>query len=214
MFDNSQAASPLEQFTSAKTTAAIPIRHPAIRDALIQFSLDAAVRSIDYIESTSVGSEHVDLDVIIVQRESGRTLLDVIPARPLRDLEQEGLVLIALRELNIPTQRLTLEYLRREPRFSNSRLVWLYNRHRVPLDLRLGILNLLSDQHSMKLGDLLQSIKETGSRGSRAVMALACADLISLDLESQPLAPTTVVTLRAHLPDRVEGASFLTKKKT
>ncbi|TYO61486.1 hypothetical protein FXV83_38040 [Bradyrhizobium hipponense] len=196
MSENSQAASPPEHFTSAKTTAAIPIRHPAIRDALIQFSLDAAVRSIEYIESATVGSEVVDVDAIVVQGEGGRSLLDIIPARPLRDLEEEGLALMALGELNIPTRALTSEDLRREPRFSNSRLVWLYNRHHVPLDLRLGILKLLSEQPSMKLGDLLQGIKETGSRGSRAVMSLACADLISLDLESQPLGPNTMVTLR------------------
>lgn len=211
MLDN-KTASPPEQFTSAKTTAAIPISHPAIRDALIQFSLDAAVRSIDYIRGAIVGSEHVDVDAIVVQRESGRTLLDIIPARPLRDLEQEGLVLIAIRQLKIPTQALTLEDLHREPRFSNSRLVWLYNRHHVPLELRLGILKLLFEQQPMKLGQLLQDIQAPGSRGSRAVMALACANLISLDLDSQPLGPTTIVTLRSPLLDRVEPPVSYKKK--
>lgn len=86
MPESSQPESPPERFTSAKTTAAIPIRHPAIRDALIQFSLDAAVRSIEYIESATVGSEVVNVDAIVVQGEGGRSLLDIIPARPLRDL--------------------------------------------------------------------------------------------------------------------------------
>ncbi|SDJ30169.1 hypothetical protein SAMN05216338_104548 [Bradyrhizobium sp. Rc2d] len=63
MLDNKTASAP-EQFTSAKTTAAIPISHPAIRDALIQFSLDAAVRSIDYIGGAIVGSEHVDIGAV------------------------------------------------------------------------------------------------------------------------------------------------------
>jgi hypothetical protein len=197
MSDNSPIASAPEQFTSAKTTASVPIRHPAIRDALVQLSLDAAVRSIDYIASATVGLEQADLDAIVVQGESGRVLLDIIPARPIRDLEDEGLALIALGELNLPTWVLTSEDIRREPRSSNSRLVWLYNRHHVPLDLRMRILKLLSEHHSMKLGQLLQEIQETGSHGSRAIMALACADLIELDLESQPLGPKTIVRPRA-----------------
>lgn len=209
MFDNSQVAIPPEQFTSAKTSVAIPIRHPAIRDVLVQLSLDATIRSIDYIASASVGSDQVDLDAIVVQGESGRVLLDIIQARPIRDLEIEGLVLIALGELNLPTWVITSEDVRREPRFSNSRLVWLYNGHHVPLDLRFQILELLSER-PINLGQLLQGI-QGGSVGSRAVMALACADLIEIDLESQPLGPTTIVRSRASLP--IEPSSLIALKK-
>lgn len=206
MFDNGLAASPSEQFNSAKTTAPIPLPHPAIKEALIQLSLDASVRSIDYIPSVSVGVQEVDLDAIIVERESGRFVLDIIPARPIRDLEDEGLVLIALGELNLPTWAMTSEDLRREPRFSNSRLVWLYNRHRVPFELRMRILEVLSEHQSTQLAQLLQEV-QGGSRGSRAVMALACANLIEIDLVSQPLGPTTVVQSRAPAGVSLAGLS-------
>ncbi|MHC2467419.1 hypothetical protein [Bradyrhizobium embrapense] len=197
MFDKRLVASQPEQFTSTKTITAIPIRHPAIRDALVQLSLSSSIRSIDYIASATVGSEQVELDAIIVQGESGRVVLDIVPSRPIRDLEDEGLALIALGELNLPTLVITAEDLRREPRYSNSQLVWLYNRHQVQLHLRMRILKLLFQHHSMRLGQLLEEIEEAGSRGSRAIMALTCANLIELDLESQPLGPTTVVRLRA-----------------
>ncbi|WP_049802976.1 hypothetical protein [Bradyrhizobium japonicum] len=203
MSDNSQVRGP-EHFTSAKTTGAIPVRHPAIRDVLIQCSLNPAIRFIDYVESAVVGADEVDLDAIVVRGEGGSVLLDVIPARPLRDLEEEGLALIALGELNLPTQRLTSEDLMREPRYSNSKLVWLYNRHHVPLDLRMQIMTVLAGHPSMHLRKLLEEIQETRSRGSRAVMALACADVIELDLETQPLGPTTTVKSRGVLPVRVE----------
>jgi hypothetical protein len=196
MSDQNPVASVPEQFTSAKTSAAIPIRHPTIRDALIQLSLDASIRSIDYIASATVGAELVELDTIVVHGESGRVLLDIVPARQIRDLEDEGLALIALGELSLPTWAITSEDLRREPRYSNSRLVWLYNRHHVPLDLRIRILKVLSERHSMKLGQLLDEIQEIGSRGSRAIMALACGDLIELELKSQPLGPATLVKPR------------------
>jgi hypothetical protein len=106
-------------------------------------------------------------------------------------------VLIAIRQLKIPTQALTVEDLSREPRFSNSRLVWLYNRHHVPLALRLGIQKLLSERESRELGQI-QEIREPGFRGSRAIMAMACANLLLLDLEPQPLSPNTAVRLRDH----------------
>lgn len=198
MFDNGLPAHPPEQFNSAKTTTPIPLRHPMIKEALIQLSLDASVRSIDYIPSANVGAEDVELDAIIVERDSGRFLLDIVPARPIRDLEDEGLALIALSEFGLPTLAMTLESLRQEPRFSNSRLVWLYSRHCVPLELRIRVLEVLSERQSMKLGALLRQI-EGGSRGSRAVMALACANLIELDLSSQPLGPTTIVTPRGKI---------------
>lgn len=55
MFDNGLPAHPPEQFNSAKTTTPIPLRHPTIKEALIQLSLDSSVRSIDYIPSANVG---------------------------------------------------------------------------------------------------------------------------------------------------------------
>ena len=55
-------------FVSPKTTTGIPAPHPAIREALIQVSLNPEVRSIDYIASAVVASEQVDLGAIIVQR--------------------------------------------------------------------------------------------------------------------------------------------------
>lgn len=203
MYGNRQAASPPEQFTSAKTTAAIPIRHPAVRDALVQFSLSPAIRSIDYIPSAIVASELVDLGAIIVQGESDRVLIDIVEARPIRDLEDEGLALIAVGKLHLRTKVVTFKDLRREPRYTNSRSVWRYNKHHVALDLRIRILKLLLERQSMKLGQLLEEV-QAGPRGSQAVMALACSDLLELDLDSQPLGPTTFVRSRTPLPDRVE----------
>jgi hypothetical protein len=93
-------------FVSAKTVTSIPVRHSAVRDALIQSSLDPRVRSIGYVASAVVASQRVDLDAIVVQRDDGRFFLDVVPARRVRDLEQEGLALIALADLGVNTPSL------------------------------------------------------------------------------------------------------------
>ena len=184
-------------FVSAKTATAIPARHPALRDALIQASLDAPVRSIAYIPWASVAAEPVQLDAVIVHRDDGRFLLDVVPARRIRDLEQQATAQIALAELGLKPIVLSAEEIRREPRYANARLVWSYRETTVSVGLRMRILQLLLDEGPMRLGELLKDIRSERDPAP-AVMAFACSDLVYLDLVSQPLSPTTVVRYGAR----------------
>jgi hypothetical protein len=183
-------------FISGKTSAAIPARHPALRDALIQASLDPQVRSIAYVASTSVASEQVELDAVVIRRDDGRFLLDVVPARRIRGVEEKGLAQIALTELALKRIILTAEEIRREPRYTNARFVWSYREIPVPVGLRMRILQMLLDDGPMPLGELLKSICSDHDPAP-AVMALACADLVSLDLASHPLGPLTMARYRA-----------------
>jgi hypothetical protein len=182
-------------FVSAKAVTPIPVRHSAVRDALIQSSLDPRVRSIGYVASAVVASQRVDLDAIVVQRDDGHFFLDVVPARRVRDLEQEGLALIALGELGAKPWIINAKELWREPRCTNARFVWLYNGYSVPRQLRERILRALSAKGSMKLGELewtLRSVRDP----SHAVMSLVCADVLELDLTTQAIQLTTIVRAR------------------
>jgi hypothetical protein len=87
-----------DPFVSAKTATA-PVRHPALRDALIIASLDPQLRSIAYL--ASVASEQVERDAVIIQRDDGRFLLDVVPARRIRNVDEKGLGQIELTELGL-----------------------------------------------------------------------------------------------------------------
>jgi hypothetical protein len=183
-------------FISAKTIGAIPTRCALQFDALVQATLDAAVRSIEFVASVWVEGTQVELDAIVLGREDGRYLLDVVPARPLRDFEREGLVLIALDRLALPSIVLNEADIRREPYFANSRLVWSYRMHGVGIAMRLRILQALAEESPMPLAQLLNTVQ--GDRDpAPAVMALACADIVELDLKSLPLGPTTLVGSRA-----------------
>jgi hypothetical protein len=196
MFKRNPGAIGPDLLVSAKTATAIPARHPALRDALVQSSLDPAVRSISYFASTVVASEPVDLDAVVLQRDDGRYLLDVVPARKIRDIEAEGLALIAFSEQGLLTLTITAEDLKREPRYANSRLVWSYNGIVVPIGLRMNILQRLADDGPMQIGRLLKGVRSDRDP-TPAVLALACADLLELDLLSRPLGPTTMVGVRA-----------------
>jgi hypothetical protein len=88
-------------FISAKTTVAIPATCPLVRDALIQATLDPSVRTIEFLAQAWVDATPVDLNAIVIVRDDGSFVLDVVLARPVRDVEQEGLALIAYRPAGV-----------------------------------------------------------------------------------------------------------------
>ncbi|MCK1603465.1 hypothetical protein IVB02_18960 [Bradyrhizobium sp. 166] len=182
-------------FSSAKTATPIPARHPALREALVQASLDPAVRSILHVAAAPAGSAQVEVDATVLVSDDGRFHLDVVPARRVRDLDAEGLIQIALRELELQQLVVTAEALKAEPRRSNVRLVWSYKDRAVAVPLRLNILKVLADEGPMQLGTLLETIR-SGQDPSPGVMALACADALELDLLTGPLGPATLVRSR------------------
>ncbi|ABE62184.1 hypothetical protein Nham_1360 [Nitrobacter hamburgensis X14] len=183
-------------FVSAKTSTAIPARHPLVRDALVQASLDPQVRSLEFVPSAAVGATQVALNAIAVVRDDGRFHLDVVEARPVRDVESEGLALIALDRIGLAPLTLTAADIRREPRFANSKAVWAYRLHPVGIEMRMRVLTVLQEEGPLRLACLLKRIRATRDPAP-AVMALACSDLIEIDLISQPLGPTTIVGSRS-----------------
>ncbi|WP_407180410.1 DNA-directed RNA polymerase subunit omega [Bradyrhizobium sp. STM 3562] len=184
-------------FTSAKTPAPVPARHPALSEALIQASLDPAVRSILHVPTAPAGTAQVDVDVIILGKDDGRYALDVVAARRIRDIDEEGLVQIALRELGLQQLVVTAEDLKQEPRRSNCRQVWAYRNWQVALPLRLRILKALADDGPIELDRLLEMIRSDRDP-LMAIFALACADLLELDLTSGQIGPMTMVRSRVR----------------
>jgi hypothetical protein len=195
MLNKKTAQGRFTPFVSCKTLGQpIPVRHSAVQDALIQSSLDPRVRSIGYVASAVVAGQQVDLDAIVVQRDDGRFFLNVVPAQRVRDLEEVGLALIALRNLGLRQLTIDAKELHREPRCTNARFVWLYNGCSVPRELRERILRALSGKKQMQLGELERSVRSRDP--SHAVMSLVCADVLELDLTSQAIQQTTFVRAR------------------
>jgi hypothetical protein len=193
---HSRAAASGHLFVSAKTSTAIPAKNGLVRDALVEASLDPAVRSIDYLPSSRVASASVKLDAVIIARDDGRYVLDVVEARPLRDMDAEGLAQIALRDLGLTPLTMTRSDIQREPRFTNAKLVWQYRMHPVGISLRMRILGILGDDGPMTLARLLAAIRSDRDP-SPAILALACSDLIELDLITRPLSPETIARSRS-----------------
>lgn len=192
----SHTRSTASSFISAKTTTVIPAPSDLVRDSLVQATLDPAVRRIDFHAQALVDAKNVDLDAIGIIRDDGRFWLDVVEARRPRDVEHEKLASAAFAALGMAPLTLTAEDIRRQPRFANAGLVWSHHLAPVGLSMRMAVLQTLSDDGPMALSRLLSAV-----RGDRdpvpPVLAMACSDLIEIDLQSQPLGPETVVRARA-----------------
>jgi len=172
--------------------AAIPVRHPLLRDALVIASLDPTVRSIDYLPTARSSSGSTDVDAIVVERGAVRRFLDVIEARPRRSIARHLLVADALLEIGLLPWTMSEAEILGEPRWSNARTVWAYAGHAVPIGTRMQVVGALTDEGAMPLGDLLGRLR--GDRDpAPAVMAMACMGLIELDLVAAPIGPATMV---------------------
>ena len=192
----SERVDPAGQFISVKCGgAAIPLRHPLVRDALVQAALDPAIRLIEYLPAVQTAPAAMKVDAITVERNDGRYYLDIVEARPRQSIAQRLMVAQALLDLGFRALVRTESDIMREPRCTNARSVWVYAGRPIEMGLRLQVLGALTDDGALPLADLLNRIRSNRDPVA-AVMTLACADLVELDLASAPLGPRTLTRLR------------------
>lgn len=185
-----------DQFSSAKCgRAAIPVRHPLQRDALVLASLDPKVRSIEYLPTAHSANASTDVDAIVLDRGDSRYHLDVIEARPRRSIARHIIVADALLEQGLLPWTMSEAEILSEPRWSNARTVWAHAGHLVPVGVRLQVVSVLADEGGMMLGDVLSRLRSERDPAP-AVMALACMGLLEIDLVAGPLGPRTMTRLR------------------
>jgi len=182
-------------FISAKAATAIPIAHELVRDALVQASLDPTVRSIEFIPTVAAFGDIIALNAIVLRGDAGSKVLDIVETRPLRSIDDEGLVLLAFDHLGLTAHTITAADLRRQPKAANSSLVWSCRYTRVPASDRVRVLQALGEDGPMPLAGLSAEVRWSVDPVA-GVLALACLDLVELDLASIPLGPETVVRRR------------------
>lgn len=182
-------------FIAAKAAVAIPWAHELVRDALVQAALDPAVRAIDFVPTVAAYGHVFALNAVVVRRDDGSRILDVVEARPLRGIDDEGLALLAADKLGLPALTLTAADIHRQPKAANSSLVWNCRYLRIQATDRVRVLQALTEDGPMTLASLSAEVRWSIDPVA-AVLGMACLDLVELDLTSIPLAPETVVQRR------------------
>jgi hypothetical protein len=184
-----RAAKSNEDFDHPKCTQGIRVTNPFVKQALVAAALDRAVTAIDLLPPAYVppGCR----EIIVIHRDDGRFVLDVVAGRPIIDVDARRLLESALPSLRIASIVLrTADF--RQPRFAVAEGIWRFRGLKVPLDFRMQVQMLLRDGGSLTIGELLARVRGEGGDPLAMICALACADEITLDIDAPFSLATTV----------------------
>jgi hypothetical protein len=178
-------------FAGPKCACAIPAKHPLLRDALIQASFDESITSIDFIHCACIAGQCVVLDAVIVTQYGRRYELDVVAARPLNDIDNEGLRLIALEQLDISSIKLGEADIRAEPRCTTAREIWRQRSTKVPFRQSMAIADAIDECGPLTIAEV--DDRHSGSITTLDVIfSLVATGVLTIDID-RPVGPTTVV---------------------
>jgi hypothetical protein len=179
-------------FTSPKCRTAVPVDNPLTRFTLQQASLDTAVRSIRYEAGLKIECPPISLAGIVLDRVDGTFLLRVHQTKPWRSAEERARLDYALRCNGLRLLEREAREIKAEPLFTNARQVWAHEREDVPLLDRLRISVTLAEYGPQLIRDLEARARPDGNVVAEAC-ALACQNLLTLNIDDRPLGPFTVV---------------------
>lgn len=170
-------------FVSFKTSQAIPCARPLRRDFMIQSTLDAGVRRIEYHPMVALDDRAIKADAIVLDRDDGRYAIDFVDARPLDDPRAEGLLQLGFEQECSGIIAITAADIGREPRLSAAREVWFHADMTVTADDRAQVLDALDREGPVPLR-ALHGLVATRRDPAQVVYALACEGSVSVDLRT------------------------------
>jgi hypothetical protein len=186
---------------------AVPTSWSKTDQFAIQLLLDAHVTALEFRTSLSLSGREVPIEMFIADLDDGgRVAFDIIDERPYRDLDAEGLLLLALQSHNIRLIEVDHAAIDAEPRASNSRRIWSHREHRVPTHLRAAIDRALASRQRLTIRSLASLI---GLRDPMPTIgALVSQGVLAIDL-ARPLRRNSVVGRRSdRWPSSVRSNRF------
>lgn len=178
-------------FTGPKCAVAIPVHDALLLDALQQASLTPSVRLIDYRTGPQIECPPVSLAGAVLHMDWGLYLLRV-GERPQRSPEETARLTHVLDRHGLRLLERDGADVRGEPLFSNARAVWNCAGRHVSLLDRLKI-GLALEEHGPQSIAELERRARPACEVLGAVSALACENLLRLDLGTAFLGPRTIV---------------------
>eukprot|EP01037_Dinobryon_pediforme_P017818 gene17818-18045_t len=180
-------------FNCIKCNALIKINFKLDYKFLIQAALNPDIIRISPappILLTSLGSVYTGLTALLTHRNGSKTGILIDNENAFAALFEDD-ARAASAKLSFALRVLMPGNIKTEPLFSNCQLVWRYRNKFVPAGDQVRVLHLLREEGETPL--LETSYVTAGSRdGIGAVLALACRDLVEIDLAERPLGPDTI----------------------
>lgn len=168
-------------FVSFKTSRAIPRARPLRRDFMIQSTLDAGVRRIDFHPMVALDDRMIRTDAIVLVRDDGRYVIDFVDARPPEDPRAESLFQLAFDEKCSGLLAIRDADVRREPLFSSAREVWRHAAIRVNAADRAQVVDALEAEGPVPLR-AVDGLVNASRDVVEVIYALACEGSVALDL--------------------------------
>jgi hypothetical protein len=145
-----------------------PDRSSNFRRLAVQLTLDPAVRSLGFVASLPLAAEEVAVGMLVAERDKGSVAYDIVDERPHRDIDSEGLLLIALEKHGITRVEVDARLIESEPLAGNCKRIWRHRDVEVGADLRMKIDGAL-EARRLSVRDLGRATK------LRSAMAVVCA---------------------------------------
>jgi hypothetical protein len=170
-----------------------PGRSSNFRRLAVQLTLDPAVRSLGFVASLPLAAEEVAVGMLVAERDEGSIAYDIVDERPHRDIDSEGLLLIALERHGITRVEVDGRLIESEPRASNCKRIWRHCDVEVSPDLRAKIEGAL-EARRLSVRDLGRATKLRSAMTT--VCALICRRILYTELSTK-FGPASWVARRA-----------------
>jgi hypothetical protein len=199
-------------------TAKIPKRSPNFRRLVIWLWLDPETTWLEYVESLPLPGANVNatVEMLVVDCDQGRVAFDIVDERLARDIDDEGLALLALERHEIRLTEVDSETINEDPRVGNSLLIWRHHGHRVNQQLVGAIDRVLAGRQQIKVRTLGTLVGLSQPQAIVIVSALISQGMMDTDL-SVRFGPDSFVTRRwgpaAGVTSQVRSAVRLFARK-
>jgi hypothetical protein len=179
-----------------KATSAIPAGSASFENLVVQFSVSANVRSFEFLQSLPVLGTRVTVEMLVATRQNGRYAYELVDERPVRDLDTEGLLLIALQQHRIRLLEFDALRLNAEPEATNRTQIWRCRDRPVASTVKAAIEDALIQHGPLPARTLGRML---GLPDPLPMLcALACQGTVGLDLSHKLNWRTRAVSLSEH----------------
>jgi hypothetical protein len=195
------------RFSGPKLSSPVRVESVFHRDALVQLSLDAAVRSIGFVSKAVFEGVPVELKATTIDRDGKRYYLDIVEDREARDLRSEGLAVRALDDLGLQALEKTAADILAAPVHANCETIWKHARDRVATADQFDVFHVLADDGPQPLGRLAAAARVS----EEAILSMACGDLVEIGIYDGPLCSGSMIRRRDRVrlsPPQVITAAF------
>lgn len=125
----------------------------------VQLTLAPAVHSLSFVAALRLAGEQIDVGMLVAEYDDGLVAYDIVDERDDRDIDTEGMLLIALDQHEISVSAVDSSSIFAQPLSRNCELIWKHRGIEVDPDIVVRIEHALEGD-SLSVRELGHAVKE------------------------------------------------------